>query len=144
MRFQAGKWSAVALAGVVSLAAMPGCAPPPPPPEAVLSGTWLLVPQIQPNPSIENFTLTFDSDGDLTQVSYQIGTQTVTWDNPPAATNVDGSSVYIGITQGISTVAFNGTLNSDNTVATGNLTSTLSAGGITVETDNGPATMTKQ
>lgn len=122
-----------------------GCLQPTPPPEAVLSGTWLLVPTPQTNPTINNMDITFDSNGVVTQLSYSLGESTsVTWSNPPNATNVDGSSVYVSITNGGSNVTFSGTLNSENTEATGNVTTNLIIGGITVSLDNGPATMTKQ
>ena len=123
-----------------------GCpAPVPPPAEAVLAGTWRLEPGEQFTPPLSDWFLTFDSNGELTRVTYTFaGFATVTWNNPPAATTVNGSSVYISVSQSGNGLIFSGTLNSSNTVATGTLSSNLVVGGITISVSQGPATLTKQ
>lgn len=133
------------LAGIGLLLSLGGCFFSRPPPEAVLQGVWQLVPATQFTPPIENWLLTFNDDGELTQVSYQFaGLATVTWNNPNGATNVDGSSVYVSATQSGNGLTFSGTFNSDETVATGELTSNLIAGGLTISVTQGAATLTKQ
>ena len=130
---------------VLATALLGGCPAATTPPEAVLAGTWQLVPSEQFTPPLSDWFLTFDSNGELTKVSYTFaGFATVTWNNPPAATTVNGSSVYISTTQSGNGLTFSGTLNSTNTVATGTLSSNLIVGGITISVNQGPATLTKQ
>ena len=121
-----------------------GCLQPPPPPEAVLAGTWLMTPVPQTVPPVENWRLTFDSDGNLTNITFTIVGVTTTWTNPSGATSVDGDSVYISSTDQGSGLTFTGTLNSDKNVIDGSLTSNIVVGGVTISLSQGPATMTKQ
>lgn len=116
------------------------------PPEAILAGTWSLVPDNTPVPALTTLLLTFDSNGNWTQVQYQIGTSaTVTKSISTGDTTVDGSDVTISATIGFGdTISFQGTLDSTNTVITGNITTILNSAGQTVTINNGPATMTKQ
>ncbi len=141
------KWNRLplVLVGTALLVAMVGCPSPTPPPEAVLAGTWQLVPTEVLDPPLTSWLLTFDTDGNLTKVVYTFSdAATATWDNPPSATNVDGTSVYISVTNGANGLTFSGTLDSTNTVITGTVTATLAVGNAIVTIDHGPATLTKQ
>jgi hypothetical protein len=147
MQMECRKWNRLPalVVGCALLLTMAGCPAPTPPPEAVLAGTWQLVPSQTFTPALTNWFLTFNSDGDLTQISYTFaGFATVTLNNPPSATNVNGSSVFISSTVSGNGLTFSGTLNSTNTVATGTLSSNLVVGGVTISVDQGPATLTKQ
>jgi hypothetical protein len=126
------------------LALMHGCASPPP--EAILAGTWSLVPTNATIPALTTLLLTFDSNGNWTQVQYQIGSNaTVTRSITTGDTTVNGSDVTISSSLGFGdTVSFAGTLDSTNTVITGNITTILNSSGQTITINNGPATMTKQ
>ncbi|MEW6252491.1 MAG: hypothetical protein AB1716_17785 [Planctomycetota bacterium] len=134
-------------AATALLAANFGCPAPAPPPEAVLAGVWQMVPSQNFNPQLTNWFLTFDEDGELTQVSYTFaGAATVTWNNPPSATTVNGTAVFISVTQSGNGLTFDGTLNSATapTSATGTLNSNLVVGGVTITVNQGPATLNKQ
>jgi hypothetical protein len=117
-----------------------GCTPPA---TAVLAGTWSVS-----SPSSTDLTellLAFDSNGNLQTVTYKIGNNaTVTVPNPVATTAVSGSTVTISSVFDNNGIVFEGTLNSDNTVMDGNVTTQISTGGTVITINNGPATMTKQ
>ena len=119
---------------------VPGCFPPPPPPESVLSGTWKFT--VQNVPDLKQLLVTFDANGNLTTVQYQIGQNaSISAPTPVSATNVDGTAITVSATfnRG-NTLAFDGTLNSTNDVATGNLTTFIQVGGATIQLNNGAAT----
>lgn len=139
------KWNrpCVVVVGAALLAATTGC-PFSSPPEAVLEGTWKLTTSQALNPPVTDWLLTFDKNGDLTEVKYTANAATVTWDRPRATTNVDGSDVSISGERSGGSLTFEGTLDSTNTVITGKLTSTLEVGSATITVDHGDATMTKQ
>ena len=145
MRNLNNKWT-MGIALFVPVAALVnGCASPSKPPEAVLAGTWSLVPANATTPALSELLLTFDSNGNLTQTQYQVGSNAVvTTPIIGGDTTVNGSDVTISVGFLGNTLSFAGTLNSTNDLATGNLTTVITVGLSTVTIDNGAATMTKQ
>jgi len=128
------------------LAGISGCVQHPAP-EVVLKGTWELVPSAGWSPPVTNCFITFDSNDDLTQVSYKLaGNTTVTWDDPPTSVSVDGDAITISATQGGNSLVFNGTLDSTKapTQATGTLNMNFAAGSVTLSVSQGSATLVKQ
>ena len=136
----------VLLGATALLAGVLGCPTPTPTPpaEAVLAGTWSLVPEQELVPALENWTLSFDADGNLSQISYKFaGVAQVTLNDPPGATNVTGNDAFISATIQGSGFQFSGPFNSDKTRIDGTLSSNLVVGGATVTVDRGAASLTK-
>ena len=111
---------------------------------SVLEGTWAV------NVADEDLTLmrvTFNSDGRLTRVIYQIGTSmTIEETFTSGVGTVQGDNVTIRGTFGplnLSTFSFEGTLNEDQTIISGNLTTEIHFLAITITINNGPATLTR-
>jgi hypothetical protein len=133
----------VVLSFVPFVSLFAGCVSPPPPPEAVLAGTWAVT--VENNPDLKLLLLTFDSNGNLQSIEYQVGSNAViTVPAPLGATNVDGNAVTISVSFNNNTLAFNGTLNDTQTVITGDITTLIVVGGLEISINNGPATLTKQ
>ncbi len=132
---------------LLSLCMMPvlifsGCAAPPPP-EAVLSGTWQLTTD-QPSTLPTTF-LIFDTNGNLTTLQFVTNNATITQSNLNSNTLVNGSAVTVSATFGVSTISFNGTLNSVNPFATGTLSAQLNlSNGIVVNLNGVAATLSKK
>ncbi len=136
--------SILLLLGLAGLASSAGCVVNPTPAEAVLAGTWQLVPSATLNPPLTSWFLTFDGNGDVTNVTYTFaGFAAVIWTNPPSATNVEGGNVYISATEDGSTLTFTGTMNASNTAIAGTLNAIVSVGGATVSVNQSPAVLTK-
>lgn len=113
------------------------------PPEAVLEGTWSL--QVAGNPDLSKLYLTFDRYGDLQTIQYQVGDNAlITVPSPVSQTNVTGNAVSIAASFSGNTLAFTGTLDSAQDVATGSLTTLITFDGIIISINNGAATMTRQ
>jgi len=117
--------------------------------KAVLTGTWELTEVHDPNSNLTNVLLTFDSDGELSYLSYDyLGvTTTVTGTALIFNTSVDGSDVTLAGTFGgepHNNLSFDGTLNSDNTVIDGNASFLIYANNTYVYFPSGPATLTKR
>ncbi len=136
-------------AGLILLSMAPlavflgGCPQPAPPPEAVLQGTWLVT--VAQNPDLKTLLVTFDENGNVTEVQYKLGDNAlITVTSPAGVATVNGQNVVISATFNDNGLTFNGTLNGDNTVITGNLTTQIVVGGVVVTVNNGPATLTKQ
>lgn len=139
--------SVVLIASSVLLVGIFGCPELAPPPEAVLEGTWELVPTISFGPQLEHLYLTFDSDGDLSQVKYTfVDLTTVTWDYPPGSVSVDGDQVHISSTQSGNGLTFDGTLDSatDPTKADGEVTANLNVRSVHFSVSQGEARLVKQ
>ncbi len=121
-----------------------GCPTTEPPAEAVLAGTW----EVSTTPEESDLTqllLTFNQNGDLQTVTYQVSDNTViTVPSPLGNTNVEGQEVTISSTFLGNSLSFSGTLNETNDVIEGNITTTITVGGIVITIDNGEATLTKQ
>ncbi len=119
-----------------------GCGPAPTPPGAVLAGTWSVT--AEGNPDLKQLLFTFDSNGQLSNVTYQVGSNaTISASYPAATTDVNGTNVTISSTFLNNTLSFTGTLNSANTVITGTLTTQITVGGIVITVNNGAATLRK-
>lgn len=132
---------ALAIASL-SLLTFAGCVPPPPA-EAVLAGTWRVTAENAPD--LNQLLITFDQNGNLQTVQYQLtGNAVITVPAPIGDTAVEGNEVTISATFNGNTFAFTGTLNEAQTVATGNVTTLIAVGSSIVSINNGPATLTKQ
>ena len=129
---------------LLPVALIAGCPSVLPPPEAVLEGTWLLETTA---PTLLGPTeLVFDARGKLTRISIQVtaGTEVVRR-NPLATVSVDGDQVTVDANLLLlGTLNFNGTLNADETVVSGHLTTNLNLLFANIVFDNGEATLTKQ
>ena len=128
---------------LLPLAMTMGCLSVFPPKEAVLAGSWMLAATSQEG--LSPTTLTFDTQGRLTQVTIQ--TSSTVQVLPlilSSSTNVDDQDVTIDADMLLfGTLRFNGTLDTDQKVITGKLTTNLNLGLATVIIDNGAATLTK-
>lgn len=135
---------AYAAAATVLAGLLPGCFQPVvPPTTAVLAGTWAVT--VENTPELKQLLFTFDANGNLQTVQYQIAANaTITVPSPFGVTSVENDAVTISMTFITNTLAFNGTLNDTRNVITGNLTTLISVGGAVVTINNGPATLTKQ
>lgn len=139
--------STTLIASSLLLAGIFGCPELTPPPEAVLEGTWELVPAVSFGPQLEHLYLTFDSDGDLSQVKYTfVDLTTVTWDYPPGSVSVDGDQVHIFSTQSGNGLTFDGTLDSatDPTKADGEITANLIVKNVHFSVSQGEASLVRQ
>jgi hypothetical protein len=127
---------------VAGLAALTGC-PPTPPPEAVLEGTWEMT--TTESTDLTQLLLTFDAQGDLSRITYQLDGGTILIaTSPTAATNVNGDDVSISVTFSSNALVFNGKFNNAKTVITGTTTTYITVGLFVVQINNGPAVLTKQ
>lgn len=124
-----------------------GCPSLTPPPEAVLEGTWELVPSVSTEPQLTHWHLTFDANGHLSQVKYTfVDHTTVTLKYPPGSVSVDGDQIHISSTASGNGLTFDGTLNSETapTSAAGTLTSNVIFGELEISVSQGEATLVKQ
>jgi hypothetical protein len=112
------------------------------PPEAVLSGNWSLTTTEASN--LPPTTLTFDSSGNLTKVTFLINNGNVEYTATNSTTLVSGDTATITVAFGAGSLSFVGTLNSDNTVINGNLTTSLLINNLTVNLVGASGTLTKQ
>ena len=111
-------------------------------PEAVLHGTWKLT--TDQTTDLTETLLTFDTNGQLTSLSYTAAGVTATNDSITGTSRVDGDNVTITTAFGANSVNFNGTFNAAKTVITGEGDTSATLGGITISVVNGPVTLTKQ
>jgi hypothetical protein len=110
-----------------------------PPPEAILLGTWRLIPI--PDSSITQQYLVFNEVGRLIELRTKTGNITVTETNIHQLTRVTGNAVRIETTKN---TVFEGILNDEKNIITGNVSTVIMLGGTTITTDDGPATLNKQ
>ncbi len=114
-----------------------------PPAEAVLAGTWAVA--VDATPDLEQLTLTFNENGQLSSIVYKVSDNAViTVPSPTGTTSVSGKDVTIAGTFLGNSLEFEGTLNDTNKVITGTITTEITAGSAVITIDNGPATLTKQ
>lgn len=133
----------VAPLAAIRATCIPDDQPPPPPAEAVLAGTWAVA--VEAAPDLEQLTLTFDENGQLSSVVYKVSDNAeITVPSPTGTTSVSGKDVTIAGTFLGNSLEFEGTLNDTNTVITGTITTEITAGSAVITIDNGPATLTKQ
>ena len=135
---------ACVLATMVLPGLLPGCFQPvTPPASAVLAGTWAVT--AENTPELKQLLFTFDANGNLQTVQYQIAANAIiTVPSPFGETSVEDDAVTISMTFFTNTLAFNGTLNDAKNVITGDLTTRISVAGASVAIDHGPATLTRQ
>jgi hypothetical protein len=113
------------------------------PPEAVLSGTWKLT--TDEASTLPDTFLIFNSNGVLTTIQFVVAGATISETVLTGSTTVTGTNVTISQGfGGTSSLNFIGTLNTTNTVITGNLQTIINLGAITITLPGTPATMTKQ
>jgi hypothetical protein len=143
MKFNCTRWSLLIGASVL-LAGTFGCLETA---DSVMEGTWELIPSQNTDPPLTDWFLTFDARGDLTKVVYTVGgALTVTWNDPKASVDLTGEELHISATYHGSGLTFDGTLNSSTapTTATGDLSTNLALGGVTISVLQGQATLVKQ
>jgi hypothetical protein len=138
----------VLIGGVLLLVAATGCPIVIPVPESVLQGTWELTGDLV-SPDVSNFLITFDKEGQIAKITYDINNATITVDSGSllqSSSDVNGDAVSITATWGNgSTLVFDGTLNNAQTQAEGSTGFRLViSASITIDIPTGPATLTKQ
>ncbi len=138
--------SILLIAGTVLSAGILGCPSVAPGPEAVLEGTWELIPTDLP-PQLAKCLVTFNSRGDVTRVKFTLVDETtITWNNPPSETEVDGDQVFVSGTTGNNKLTFDGTLDSETepTIADGEFTIDVTFRDVTISEQAGEAILVKQ
>lgn len=115
-------------------------------PDSVLAGTWELIPSEPPNPEVSDWFLTFNSAGEMTELSFNFGDRTITWSDPRSSTSVDGDEVHISVTHNGQVMTFDGTLDSatEPTSADGSLTAIVIVDDVEISDAKGDATLIKQ
>jgi len=139
--------SILLIAGSVLPAGIFGCPQVLPPPEAAMEGTWEVIPDDTVDPRLTDWILTFNANGELTQVTYTlVGGETVRWNDPQGSTDVDEDQVHISVAFGPNGFTFDGTLDSVKTptMATGVVGTTVTIGGIEISEPEAEATLVKQ
>ncbi len=139
--------SVVLIASSVLLVGIFGCPELAPPPEAVLEGTWEVVPTETFGPQFKHLYLTFDSGGELSQVKYTfVDLATVTWDYPPSSVSVDGDQIQVSATSSGNGLSFIGTLDSatDPAQADGDVSANVNIGNVRATVSKGEASLVKQ
>jgi hypothetical protein len=125
---------------LLSLLAITGCGTTPA--AEVLAGDWSLATTESSN--LPPTVLNFDEEGTLTKVTFTIDNGTVDYTPTSTSSTVEDSDVTISVTIGPGSLSFVGTLNDDNTLITGNLTTQLVIGSLTINLTGADATLTKQ
>jgi hypothetical protein len=146
MTTAAARSLSVLLVSAVALLPMTGC----PPcncgdPEGVLEGTWHLTGEAL-DPSITEFFIEFSSRGEINAVSYKINNLTFDYRDLAIVgfADVDGSEVDISADWAVGEFIFNGTINETGDVMEGSITYEFFSGGVSIGSDLGAATLTKQ
>jgi hypothetical protein len=136
------KWCVLlcAIAFMISIG-VAGC--PAQPSKTVLAGTWTLAGANSANPSLTSTQLNFDSSGNLVSVTYVFNNATATKTLANTSTSVTGTAVTVASTTAGFTLAFDGTLNADDTLITGTASFTLVIGNTTITLPTGTATLIK-
>lgn len=135
----------LSIATSVLLVGLCGC-PLEPPEASVMEGTWELIPTQLP-PELAECLLTFNQRGDLRRVKFTLVDETtITWNNPPSETTVDGDQISITVTTGDDSLTFDGTLNSETEPdsAEGEFTVTATFGDVSISEQAGPAILVRQ
>ncbi len=138
-----------ALLVLTCLVVLTGCPinPIPTPPEAVLKGTWELRGDLVAD-EVSDFLITFNSQGEITRLSYRFGFATIVVDDPTfiqSESNVDGDQVSIVVTWLLTnSLFFEGTLNTAQTQIDGTTSFVIKIGSVEINVPTGAATLTKQ
>jgi hypothetical protein len=125
----------------IALLSIAGCPPRVVDPRVALAGVWEFVSD---EPQLGETLLTFDRNGDLTQITYVVGGVTFTPTTFAGTTDVDADkNVSVSATFGVSTFAFFGTINEglDQIIGTTSFNLATGTGALTVNTGN--ATMNR-
>ena len=112
----------------------------------MLEGTWKLIPTDLP-PQLVECLVTFNVRGDLARVKFtRVDENTITWNNPPSETTVDGDQISISVTMGDDSLTFEGTLDSETEPesAEGEFSVSVTSGGVTISEQAGEAILVKQ
>ncbi len=128
------------------LVPLSGC-PIPTPIASVLEGTWELTGDVV-SPELSNFLITFDRNGEITRLQYQVDAFTVTADDPgfiDGNSSVNSTDINIVVTWlAVNNLVFDGLLNDAQTQIVGTASYQLRLGSITVEAPAGNAVLTKR
>ena len=127
------------------LVSLCGC-PLVPPEASVMEGTWELIPTNLP-PELAECLLTFNLRGGLARVKFTLVDETtITWNNPPSETTVDGDQISITVTTGDDSLTFEGTLDSETEPdsAEGEFTVTATFEDISISEQAGEAVLVRQ
>jgi hypothetical protein len=122
-----------------------GC-PFEPPEAAVLEGTWELIPTALP-PELAECLLTFNFRGDLARVKFTLMDETtITWNNPPSETIVDGDQISITVETFNNSLTFEGALDSETEPesAEGEFSVSATFGDVTISEQAGEAILVRQ
>ena len=113
-----------------------------PPTPSILQGTWRL-DQVA-DESLQEVFWTFDAQGNLTEIRYVINNITITETPTLATTTVALPDVTVTTQFGTYQSTFAGAINDTNTVIAGNVSFKITFGPISVEVNQGAATLTRQ
>jgi len=111
-----------------------------------MEGTWELIPTNLP-PELAECLLTFNLRGGLARVKFTLVDETtITWNNPPSETTVDGDQISITVTTGDDSLTFEGTLDSETEPdsAEGEFTVTATFEDISISEQAGEAVLVRQ
>jgi hypothetical protein len=113
--------------------------------EGVLEGTWQLSGEAL-DPSITDFFVEFSSNGEINSISYKINNRT--FDYRDAAifgfADVQGSEMEVSVNWATGEFIFKGTINDTSDVIDGTITYEFIDGLVSIGSDLGNATLTKQ
>jgi len=125
----------------VILSVVGGCGTCLNPFDDTLAGNWALTTDSESN--LPDTVLTFDSNSQLTKVTFTLEGGTTIEATPSATTTISDSTVTINVSISQGVLNFVGTLNEAQTVATGTLNAALTVGGATITLPGVDATLTK-
>lgn len=137
---------AAALASVASgllLASLTGCPTIvlQPPPDSPIAGTWELQTASGEPPGRTLYV--FTTRGDIESITYEVENVRIINTTIPSDTTVNGSAVVVQTGPPENRLVFSGILSDDGSRIDGDLTTRLSAGGTTIEIDNGAAALVR-
>jgi hypothetical protein len=133
------------LGAVIGLLPITGCPPCNCGDESVLGGVWQLTGEAL-DPSITDFFVELSSNGEINGISYKINNRTFDYRDAAIVSfaDVDGSNVEITANWATGEFIFTGVFNETRDVIEGSVTYEFIDGLISIGTDLGQATMTKQ
>lgn len=132
-------------ATILGFSTLTGCPPCNCGDESVLGGTWQLTGEAL-DPSITDFFVEFASNGEINGITYKINN--ITFDYRDAAVfgfaDVDGNEMEVSVNWATGEFVFTGTFNETKDVIEGSVTYEFIDGLISIGSDLGAATLTKQ
>jgi hypothetical protein len=133
----------VSVGVLVATGVLPGCVwVGIPGPSSVLEGTWLV--EQEEGASLAQTFWTFNAQGQLTEIVFASDNTTVTQLATGSTSTVQDSQVTVQWSMFGIGWNFTGTLNDEQNVINGSLTSTVTIYTTRIDHDEGPATLTKQ